>query len=149
MLDVAMRETRMSAHLAYMNKTDAVAIGKRIKRARQAAKVGQAAMGRKLGVTAVTVLRWEKGEVTVSVSRLRQIAELLGTPIEELVPNFEDETETSEPPADDPEEYIRLAQLSLAVAHSRDEEARRELDELIARRYRRLRAGRSGEKTSG
>lgn len=147
MLDVAMRETRMSAHLAYMNKTDAVAIGKRIKRARQAAKVGQAAMGRKLGVTAVTVLRWEKGEVTVSVSRLRQIAELLGTPIEELVPS--DELETSEPPADDPEEYIRLAQLSLAVAHSRDEDARRELDEIVVRRYRRLRGGRPGEKTSG
>lgn len=147
MLDVISRDTEISAHLVHMKrKVDAIAvgIGQRIRRARKALGKGQAQMARDMGVTAVTALRWEKGEAIPPLPRLRKIAELLRVPIEQLVPPEFEPGSNEEPPANDPEELVRLAHLALAAAHAPDEDAARaaedEFNAAIDRRVARLRS---------
>lgn len=148
MLDVISRDTENSAHLVHMKrKVDAIAvgIGQRIRHARKAIGKGQAQMARDLGVTAVTALRWEKGDAIPPLPRLRKIAELLRVPIEQLVPpEFEPSASDQEPPANDPEELVRLAHLALAAAHAPNENAARaaedEFNAAVDRRVARLRS---------
>lgn len=136
------QSTEMHAHLLYMSDK---AVGERIVRARKLAKLGQAEMARRLGVTPVTAYRWEAGKVSVPLDQLRRIAEVTGVLLEDLLPDDEGSSAASddEPIADDPEQQIKLAQLALAAAQSPDnEDAKRKLNEMILERARALKAAR-------
>ena len=127
----------MHAHLLYMGGGT---VGKRIKRAREMAGLGQAEMARRLGVTAVTAYRWEADRVSAPLDQLRRIAEVTGVRLDELLPEDDrGEAPEEEPVADDPEQQVELAQLALAAATSPDnEEAKRKLNEAIWKRARAL-----------
>lgn len=137
MNDVMSRDTAIHAHLLQMRDRG---IGARIVRARKAAGIGQAELARRLGVTAVTVFRWEKGTAEAPLPRLRKISEITGIPIDELIPDLETDNDVPEVP-DDPEAHIRLAQLALAAARSPDDDnAKRRLNEAVLERAKALRA---------
>lgn len=138
-----MHEMENHGHLADMRGPT---VGELIVRAREAAGLGQAQMGRKLGVSTSTVFRWEHDATDVPLERLRAIATLCQVPVEQLIPEVELRPLTHEPIAEDPEQLVRLAHLALAVAQSpEDEELQRRLNELTEERRQRLLAARVAE----
>ena len=54
------------------------AVGARIKAARESRELTQDQLARKLGVTWVTISRWERGINPPPVNRLRVLAQVLG-----------------------------------------------------------------------
>jgi transcriptional regulator with XRE-family HTH domain len=62
-------------------------VGKRIAQDRKAAGLGQAELGRMIGLqTATSMWRYEDGQVTIPIARLEQIAEILGKPAARYIP---------------------------------------------------------------
>lgn len=134
MLDVISHDTKRRGHLATMERGQT--IGDRIRNAREAAKIGQAEMARRLNVSTATVFRWEHNKVEVPVERLRQVAELCRVTMAELIPEEAPDL-TAEPVADDPVAHMQLAQLAIAAAQG-DDAAKRKLNELVKKRARGL-----------
>jgi transcriptional regulator with XRE-family HTH domain len=135
-----MHGMEIHGHLADMRGPT---VGQLIVRAREAAGLGQAGMGRKLGVSTSTVFRWEHDEVDVPLERLRAIATLCQVPVEQLIPEVELRPLTHQPIAEDPEQLVRLAHTALAAAQSpEDEDLQRKLNEITEERWERLRAAR-------
>ncbi|MBH5144258.1 helix-turn-helix transcriptional regulator [Rhodococcus erythropolis] len=56
-----------------------------LKKAREARKVGRAALARSAGVSSSTVRRWENGQVSPGVDLLAQVAVVLGIEISDVV----------------------------------------------------------------
>jgi transcriptional regulator with XRE-family HTH domain len=56
-------------------------IGKRVRIARLTAKLSQAELGRRLGVTFQQIQKYENGKNRIAVGRLEQIAEACGCPV--------------------------------------------------------------------
>src|ERR1700759_1182758 len=135
-LDEPSHGAEMSVHLMKMSDK---AIGRRIKAARETAALGQAEMGRKMGVSNTTAWRWESGKTSVPTTQLRKIAQLLRVPMETLLPPVRlAEAEADTAPAD-PEEHVAIAQLALAVAREPNNAAAiKRFDDAVMRRARRL-----------
>lgn len=80
--------------------------GQLIKEARERAGLTQDELGKKIGVTGVAVMRYEKGQRQPRIEQLRAIAAALGVPIAQLLPpdNYWEDadgnghTEPMEPP---------------------------------------------------
>ena len=96
-------------------------------------------MARALNVTPVTAWRWESGNAGIPLSQLRAIAELLSVQLSELVPDEDAYNPGIPPVVNDPEEFVRLAQLALSASSGGDEEIQR-VNEEVLERARRLRA---------
>ena len=60
--------------------------GERIKAARRMAGLSQRALAARLGVSAMAVSKWERGEVLLGSARLLQIADALECPVSRLRP---------------------------------------------------------------
>lgn len=56
-----------------------------IKKARIIAGLTQEQVAKKIGVTTVTVCKWETGQTFPNVRRLKTVADVLNVPIEKLV----------------------------------------------------------------
>lgn len=56
-------------------------VGERIKRARKALRLSQAALAEAVGVQTNTVWRWENQRATPDVEAISQIAQTLGVPV--------------------------------------------------------------------
>jgi transcriptional regulator with XRE-family HTH domain len=136
MLNEPSQEAEMSVHLMKMSDK---AIGRRIKSARTSAGLGQAEMGRRMGVSNTTAWRWESGKTSVPLPKLRKIAELLKVGMEQLLPPVRlVDAEADTAPAD-PEEHVHIAQLALAVAREPSNAAAvKRFDDAVMRRARRL-----------
>lgn len=134
MHEVISHDTEFHGHVATM--TRGPSIGERIRRAREAAKIGQAEMARRLNVSTATVFRWEHDKVEVPIERLRAVAELCHAAMADLIPESEPDL-TVEPVADDPVAHMQLAQLALAAAQG-GEDAKRKLNEAVKARARSL-----------
>lgn len=65
--------------------TESKIIAKRVRDAMKDKKVSQHALARKLGVTQTTVYRRLNGEVAFSIDMLVKIADILETPLSELL----------------------------------------------------------------
>ncbi len=61
-------------------------IGARLRAARVARNLSQAAVAQHLGFTEKTVRRWERGEYSPPASTLLEMAELYRVPVESLFP---------------------------------------------------------------
>lgn len=61
-----------------LEKTQAQNVGERIKAAREHAGLTQEDLAKKLGVRAITVSRWERGQQTPSKKTLKRLEEILG-----------------------------------------------------------------------
>ena len=57
-----------------------------IKRARLLKGVTQIDLAKELGVSHVTVNKWEKGKMFPDVKRLKQVADVLNVHVEDLLP---------------------------------------------------------------
>jgi transcriptional regulator with XRE-family HTH domain len=62
------------------------AVANQVRGARRRAGLTQKELGKELGVGSITVSRWERGVTTPSLVRLKGLAEVTGTPLEDLVP---------------------------------------------------------------
>jgi transcriptional regulator with XRE-family HTH domain len=62
-----------------------VAVGARIRESREAKGWNQDTLARKLGVTWVTISRWERGINAPPINRLRLLSEVLGVSAEDLL----------------------------------------------------------------
>ena len=71
-------------------------ISERIKYKRKSAGLTQAELGKKVGVSDVTILRWERGERTPNSSILPNLAEALNTSVEYLM-GLTDDTPPEQP----------------------------------------------------
>jgi transcriptional regulator with XRE-family HTH domain len=78
-------------------------LGVRLREARLTLGATQEELAKALGVSAVTVARYELGERSLPIAQLPRIARLLRLPITALLPGAEHETQ---PPADPPGEAL-------------------------------------------
>ncbi|MHA6195555.1 XRE family transcriptional regulator [Pseudomonas wadenswilerensis] len=103
-------------------------IGERIAQKREQAGFNQSELGRRLGLTAQAVQKWESGKATPRNSKLNDIASILGTTVAFLVGDAEDkpsalsEIETwddSTPLEDDEVEVPFLREVELSAGSGR------------------------------
>ena len=73
---------------------DFITLGKRVKKYRKQAKMTQANLAESLDVSISYVSQVERGIIKVSLSRLKQIAECTGTPIQFFVTDLNKRDET-------------------------------------------------------
>ena len=59
-------------------------LGEKIRGYRKKLKITQKELGEKMGISYMTVRRWEINESVPNVTQVQQIAEILGAPVEEL-----------------------------------------------------------------
>lgn len=57
-------------------------------RATQTPKLSQAALAKQLGVSRLTVLRWEAGQRKIETTRLPEVVERTGIPAKDLRPDL-------------------------------------------------------------
>lgn len=57
----------------------------RIKKARLMKGVTQSELAKEIGVSSVTVSKWENGLMSPTVTRLKTVADVLGVRVEELI----------------------------------------------------------------
>ena len=60
-----------------------------IKKARLIKGIQQKELAEKLGISQVSVCKWEQGKSFPNVKRLKQVADILGTSVESLLPDEE------------------------------------------------------------
>ena len=60
-----------------------------IKKARLIKGIQQKELAEKLGISQVSVCKWEHGKSFPNVKRLKQVADILGTSVESLLPDEE------------------------------------------------------------
>lgn len=66
----------------------AISFGVRLMKARSSLALTQTEFGKQVGVTQVTVSKWENNEVIPRMSSIRKIAAVCGIPVSELVKNL-------------------------------------------------------------
>ncbi len=144
----------MYGHLPHMTDgTDGttLTVGQLIRRAREAAGLGQNEMAKKVGVEGATAYRWEADRITPGIERLTTIAGVLGVPVADLVPDGYEPSATDEDSedvpvvSDSPDELMHLAELAIAAARG-GVEAKLELYQAVKELARRLRAAERTEK---
>lgn len=64
-------------------------IGQRIKEAREKAGLTQEELGKKIGVTGVAIMRYEKDQRQPRLAQLQAIASALGVPVQELISDWD------------------------------------------------------------
>ena len=64
-------------------------MGQLIKAARERAGMTQEELGKKIGVTGVAIMRYEKGQRQPRLAQLQAIASALGVPVQELISDWE------------------------------------------------------------
>lgn len=64
-------------------------MGQLIKAARERAGMTQEELGKKIGVTGVAIMRYEKGQRQPRLAQLQAIAAALGVPVQELISDWE------------------------------------------------------------
>lgn len=64
---------------------DLVSIGKKIAEAREAAGISQLELARRIGSVQCQISAYERGECSMAVTRLMEIAKALGVEVAELV----------------------------------------------------------------
>ncbi len=64
-------------------------IGQRIKEAREKAGLTQEELGKKIGVTGVAIMRYEKDKRQPRLAQLQAIASALGVPVQELISDWD------------------------------------------------------------
>lgn len=114
------------------------AVGARIVADRKAKKIGQAELGRMIGLqNPGSMWRYESGQVAIPIPRLEQIAEALGTPPSRYIPA---ETKPKRPPLSAEEQrelHGRLARAALDAAVLGTPEAIETLNQIIAEHHAR------------
>ena len=60
-----------------------------IKKARLIKGIQQKELAEQLGISQVSVCKWEQGKAFPNVKRLKQVADILGTSVESLLPDEE------------------------------------------------------------
>ena len=63
--------------------------GQLIKAARERAGMTQEELGKKIGVTGVAIMRYEKGQRQPRLAQLQAIASALGVPVQDLISDWE------------------------------------------------------------
>lgn len=64
-------------------------MGQLIKAARERAGMTQEELGKKIGVTGVAIMRYEKGQRQPRLAQLQAIAAALGVPVQDLISDWE------------------------------------------------------------
>lgn len=64
-------------------------MGQLIKAARERAGMTQEELGKKIGVTGVAIMRYEKGQRQPRLAQLQAIASALGVPVQDLISDWE------------------------------------------------------------
>lgn len=114
------------------------AVGARIAVDRKAKGLGQAELGRLIGLqTATSMWRYETGEVAIPIARLEQIAEILGTRPERYIPARTKPERPELTPAEQREMHSRLARAAMDAALKGTPEAIEALHEVIAEHHQR------------
>lgn len=111
-----------------------VAVGAKIREDRTAKNMGQAELGRAIGLQIPSsMFRYESGRAPIPIPRLERIAEVLGTRPERYMPS---RREAPKPKPITPEQardlHMRLAQAAMDAARQGTAAAMDKLNELIA-----------------
>lgn len=114
------------------------AVGRKIAADREAKGIGQAELGRLIGLqTPTSIWRYEAGHAAIPIARLEQIAEKLGTRPERYIPVKQTPARPPITPAELRDVHHRLARAALEAAVHGTPEAIEALQEVIAEHHQR------------
>jgi transcriptional regulator with XRE-family HTH domain len=108
-------------------------IGARIAADRKAKGLGQAELGRMIGLqTSTSMWRYEDGQVVIPVARLEQIAEALGRPASRYIPATNKPIRPTLSAAELRAMHLRLAHAAMEAAAQGSPQAIEAFNELLA-----------------